>query len=289
MTTPDQDALETAADFIARADALLIGAGAGMGVDSGMPDFRGPEGFWRAYPPYANLGLMFEEVANPRHFADDPPLGWGFYGHRMNLYRSLQPHQGFAILKKWSESKKHGAFVFTSNVDHHFQKAGFAEDRIVECHGSIEHWQCLTQCGAGIFPANSAEIAVDPTTFRASKPLPTCPSCGELARPNILMFGDWDWDFRRTAEQRRRLEAWVEGLDSPKIAVIELGAGQAVPTVRLFCSNFARAADGTLIRINLREPEVARWQIGLAMGALDALRAIDELLAGSRPEGFEER
>jgi NAD-dependent SIR2 family protein deacetylase len=273
--------IQEAADVIARADALLIGAGAGMGVDSGMPDFRGPEGFWRSYPPYAKLGLRFEEVANPRHFANDPPLGWGFYGHRTNLYRSLEPHDGFAILKKWSEAKKHGAFAYTSNVDHHFLKAGFAEDRIVECHGSIEHWQCLVQCGAGIFPADPAEIAVDPITFRAGQPLPACPGCGGLARPNILMFGDYGWDSRRTDEQEAAFEAWLETLDSPRIAMIEIGAGTAIATVRRFSEGIVSSLGASLIRINVRDPEVPRNQIGLAMGALEALRAIDEVLNGS--------
>src|ERR1700730_4140005 len=97
---PDLDArLRAAADAVRGADALIIGAGAGMGVDSGMPDFRGPEGFWRAYPPYARLGLRFEQLASPAHFVSDPKLGWGFYGHRTNLYRQTVPHDGFAILK----------------------------------------------------------------------------------------------------------------------------------------------------------------------------------------------
>jgi NAD-dependent SIR2 family protein deacetylase len=57
--------LDRAAEAIAAAGALLIGAGAGMGVDSGLPDFRGAQGFWRAYPPYERLGLDFESLANP--------------------------------------------------------------------------------------------------------------------------------------------------------------------------------------------------------------------------------
>src|SRR5438093_10269086 len=90
---------QLAAEAIRSAEALLIGAGAGMGVDSGLPDFRGDEGFWKAYPPFKKLGLSFVELANPNWFHSDPALAWGFYGHRRNLYRSTQPHQGFAILK----------------------------------------------------------------------------------------------------------------------------------------------------------------------------------------------
>src|SRR5580698_446179 len=96
-------ALDRAAEAIASADALLIGAGAGMGVDSGLPDFRGNVGFWVAYPPYAQLGLDFPALANPHWFDNDPDLAWGFYGHRLNLYRATVPHAGFGILKAWAE------------------------------------------------------------------------------------------------------------------------------------------------------------------------------------------
>src|SRR5437867_6444756 len=96
------DAIRRAAEAIAGAEALLIGAGAGLGVDSGLPDFRGAQGFWRAYPPYARLGLSFVDLANPRWFEDDPHLAWGFYGHRLNLYRATTPHDGFQILRAWT-------------------------------------------------------------------------------------------------------------------------------------------------------------------------------------------
>src|SRR5438874_2311271 len=84
--------LQQAAKAVASADALLIGAGAGMGVDSGLPDFRGNQGFWKAYPPYAARGLSFSALANPQWFTSDPAFAWGFYGHRLNLYRQTQPH-----------------------------------------------------------------------------------------------------------------------------------------------------------------------------------------------------
>ena len=58
-----------AAATIAAADALIITTGAGMGVDSGLPDFRGDQGFWKAYPMYERLGLSFIDAANPRHLS----------------------------------------------------------------------------------------------------------------------------------------------------------------------------------------------------------------------------
>jgi NAD-dependent SIR2 family protein deacetylase len=77
-----------AARLLRQADALLIGAGAGIGVDSGLPDFRGDHGFWRVYPPLAARGIRFVEIADPHSFDANPALAWGFYGHRLALYRN---------------------------------------------------------------------------------------------------------------------------------------------------------------------------------------------------------
>src|SRR5262245_31959857 len=111
--------IASAARAIEDAEALLITAGAGMGVDSGLPDFRGNEGFWRAYPAFRERGLVFVQVANPRWFREDPEQAWGFYGHRLQLYRRSEPHASFAILMRWADTKPLAYFVFTSNVDRH--------------------------------------------------------------------------------------------------------------------------------------------------------------------------
>jgi NAD-dependent SIR2 family protein deacetylase len=114
--------------------------------------------------------------------------------------------------------------------------------------------------------------------MRAIHPLPSCPQCGALARPNILMFGDWGWESARTDLQMCRLNNWLESLDGARLVVIESGAGTAVPTVRITCQNIARQNRGILVRINPREPDVPAGHVSLPMGALDALRAIDARL-----------
>ncbi|MFM0002100.1 hypothetical protein PQR57_13865 [Paraburkholderia dipogonis] len=143
MTDSQGEKLETAAAWLREADGLLITAGAGMGVDSGLPDFRGRDGVWRAYPALLHHGFSFENMANPARFAEHPKLAWGFYGHRLKLYRDTVPHEGFATLRRWADRMSRGVFVFTSNVDGQFQKAGFPESRVHECHGSIHALQCL--------------------------------------------------------------------------------------------------------------------------------------------------
>jgi NAD-dependent SIR2 family protein deacetylase len=279
----DKTPLQQAARAVASADALLIGAGAGMGVDSGLPDFRGDEGFWKAYPPYARLGLKFIELANPRWFRSDPALAWGFYGHRLNLYRATPPHDGFHILRRWAERMRHGAFIYTSNVDAAFQATGFDEERIVEVHGSVRWMQCLRQCGMGLFPSEKvvpAGVVIDEATLRAALPLPACPGCGGLARPNVLMFGDGDWDEARAYQQELRMGRWLKEVVATRVVIVECGAGTAIPTVRHFCEAMAEHFDGLLIRLNIRDPEAPAGQVGLAMGALAGLRAIDQMLAG---------
>jgi NAD-dependent SIR2 family protein deacetylase len=268
--------LQQAAQAVASAEALLIGAGAGMGVDSGMPDFRGNQGFWQAYPPYAQLGLSFSDMANPEWFVSDPTLAWGFYGHRLNLYRATCPHEGFGILLSWARRMPRGAFVYTSNVDGHFQRAGFAPESILEVHGAIDWLQCTRHCGIGLFAADSVLVQVDETTMRAREPLPTCPSCGALARPNILMFSDADWDPSRACEQEVRFRTWLKAVVGARLVIVECGAGTAIPTVRRLCEHVATTHGATLIRINVREPSVPVGQVGLALGALEALHAINE-------------
>ena len=108
-TSMNGTTLRRAAELIRQADGLLVTAGAGMGVDSGLPDFRGTEGFWRAYPALGRAGLRFESIASPHTFESDPSLAWGFYGHRLNLYRRTVPHEGFSILKRWADRKPLGA------------------------------------------------------------------------------------------------------------------------------------------------------------------------------------
>jgi len=277
----DERALDVAAEAIARAGALVITAGAGMGVDSGLPDFRGTDGFWRAYPPIAQLGLRFEQMANPAHFSQDPSLAWGFYGHRLNLYRETVPHRGFEILRRWAERPESGAFVFTSNVDGHFQRAGFAETMVVECHGSLGYLQCNRPCGNAIWSSDEIDVLVDENTFRALDPLPSCPFCGGVARPNVLMFGDWLWVPDRTAAQEARFRTWLEDIEGA-LTVLELGAGTAVPTVRLTSEHMARNMGATLIRVNPREHGVPDRAIALPMTALEALEAIDERLGWAR-------
>lgn len=264
--------IERAARLLKQADGLLIGAGAGIGVDSGLPDFRGNQGFWKAYPPLGRAGISFVEIANPEAFARSPRLAWGFYGHRLQLYRDTVPHDGFRILQELASNMPSGGFVFTSNVDGQFQKAGFDPQRVAEFHGSIHHMQCCDPCSEAIWPADDIKVDVDEEQCLLRSDLPPCMQCGMLARPNILMFDDWAWLSSRTENQLGRMHAWREKVDN--LVVIEIGAGIDIPSVR----RMGEALRVPLIRVNPAHPEVKKdIDVSLPLGALEAMQRIQAI------------
>ena len=265
--------LARAAALIRSADALVVTAGAGMGVDSGLPDFRGDKGLWRAYPALGQLQMGFSSIAKPSNFVKRPQLAWGFYGHRLELYRNTVPHEGFQILLAWGQAMKRSYFVFTSNVDGQFSKAGFEASRVNECHGSLHFLQCINRCTEAIWPADDFVPIVDTVTTELVNETPSCPYCGGMARPNILMFSDSDWLEQRQQEQEARLAEFISQCESP--LVIELGAGIAISTVRQFGDYLVKRRNARMIRINPVANRVSdERDVGLQMGALEALRHI---------------
>lgn len=269
--------IEQAIKIIKDADAILITAGAGMGVDSGLPDFRGNEGFWNAYPVIKDLGYSFSEMANSSWFKKDPELAWAFYGHRLHLYRDTNPHRGFGMLLDLVKEKEENYFIYTSNVDGQFQKAGFDEQKVIEVHGSIHHIQCTGHC-KGIKSADTTEVDIDMQSFRAFN-IPICQKCGSIMRPNILMFGDWEWNDSRNEQQYFRYRKWLSSviLQDKKLAIIEIGAGVHIPSIRAKGESVAsHYENATLIRINPWDAHVDE-KLGIPV-ALGGLAALEQLL-----------
>ena len=289
LSRADRDLqIERAAITIAAADHLLITAGAGMGVDSGLPDYRGSEGFWNAHPPLREQRLRWIDLAQPDAFRTMPALAWGFYGSRLALYRGTQPHDGFRILRRWAATKQ-SFFVYTSNVDGQFQRAGFPPECILEIHGSLHHTQCLTPCHPEVHDASGLEILVDPDTLHATSRLPRCPRCSGMARPNVLLFGDDGFVRTRRNEQRRWFVRWLSAALLGRLVIVELGAGSSIPIVRHEGEMLARRTNVRLVRINLYEPESPAGVISIPGPALDTTRIINEILVSSlhRTTAFE--
>lgn len=275
--------LNYAVELIQKADGLLITAGAGMSVDSGLPDFRSVGGFWNVYPPFQKMGLQFHQVATPNFYLEHPEEAYWFFAHRLVQYRNTEPHQGYQILKRWGEKMKYGYFVFTSNVDAHFKKAGYDEQRIYEVHGTLERMQCFENCKNRSWLSTEFQPVVDNENYRLLSEKPVCPDCGKMARQNVLMFNDWFYCEQHYQFQELRLKQWLKQVEN--LVVIELGAGKAIPTVQAFSERTAKQKKAGFIRINPQDAGVPRMHfLSLEMKALEALSILDEMLEHKRSD-----
>jgi NAD-dependent SIR2 family protein deacetylase len=265
----DAKALQHAAKLIDHADALIIAAGAGMSVDSGLPDFRGSHGLWTTLLPDGMHERDLHAWTQGHCFEANPVQAWRFYAEALRVCEKTVPHAGYDLLLDWATRKPHGAFVYTSNVDGHFEAAGFAAERIIECHGTIRHFQCVRPCSSAVWPA-----VLSGARSKDGLTLPRCRRCGALARPNFLLFSDPSWIVARTNAQRLRIETWRAGPCNP--VVIEIGAGLALPSVRMF----AQSLRLPLIRINTDATELnGAATVALQGRAIDVLRSLDRELA----------
>jgi hypothetical protein len=253
-----------------------------MAEASGLPDYDDPKSTAFAHPAHAKLEVERKNLSDPRWFRVHPKLAWGFLGARLKQCRTARPHGGFAVIARWIESVRDGAFVVTSSADGQFQRASFFSDRIVECRGAIEWLQCTQQCG-DVFPGGLIDVEIDDETGFAKDPLPTCPRCGSLARPNILLPDDKGWDSAREAMQEERLDTWLGGLREQrdrKVVVLECGAKPRDPSgLRARSERAAAAMGGTLVRIAEEQATASPPHIAIEMPIVDALVAIDTALA----------
>ncbi len=177
--------------------------------------------------------------------------------------------------QEWLDKKD--GFIFTSNVDGHFQKSGVSPLRIVECHGSINLLQCSANCNNDLYRVERLPFSTHAEPFIINGSLPKCKHCGGYVRPNILMFDDAHWNANLFSLQTERFDSWqytVEKLGK-KIVVVEIGAGKTIPTIRLQ-SEFMGCP---IIRINSNFSDAkVNDGISLPVGGLEALIKIDDCL-----------
>ena len=229
--------IQKIADIIKNSDCLLIVAGAGMGIDSGLPDYRGPNGLWNTWHPAKTLNMTYDKLSTHENFIEDPELAWGFQSYLTKLYHNLDPHNGYNILLNIAkEFFSENYFVLTSNVDSQFKKSGFDINKLYEVHGTKRLWQCIDKnCNKKHFPwdMNINQLPkINPKTLYAEKPLPKCIYCGKMARPNVSFFGDLNFSEKSTKIQKDKLEEWLKINKSKKLAILEMGCGKSIHSIR---------------------------------------------------------
>lgn len=242
--------INEAINVISNAEAILIFTGAGMSVDSNLPTYRDKEGFWNDYPLYRGIKKDYVAMASPDGFMSDPHFSWGFFAHQYKLYKEAIPHEGYyKLLDLVSEKKNY--FIVTTNVDGLFLKSGFPNDHLHEAHGSIHKLQCTRTCQRIAWDIETLDVKVDYSSMNALDPLPVCPSCSAVSRPNIFMFGDTDdsYIWEESQESARMFREWREKNKHEKVVILEIGVGAEglKNHVQKYYHEFASAA---LIRIN---------------------------------------
>ena len=263
------------AALLEKADALLITAGAGMGVDSSPPDVLDTR---QLQARLDASGQTFREMAQPWWFDTRPESAWAWYGHRQRLYQHTHPHDGYRILRSWTQAMSCGSFVVTSNVDGQFYKAGFTDWQVLERHGSVHRYQCTIPCGGAVWDVHMPPFTLDAANGHIRGTLPHCPHCGALARPNVLMYDDVKWLDTVRREQQRRFEAWLASVRGQRIVVIECGAGEGAASVRRVGERLLERSLVSLVRINPAATDTDEPTFVLRLPALQATALIAESL-----------
>ena len=176
--------LSEARERVRQARRALVLTGAGISAESGVPTFRGEAGLWHRHRP--------EDLATPEAFRRDPRLVWQWYAMRRQLVAACEPNDAHRALAAWVLAAPGRRSLVTQNVD------GLHERALVEAldpeapplieaeplllHGSLARVRC-TACDHGGVEA----AVIDPGE---DGPLPHCPDCGALRRPDVVWFGE---------------------------------------------------------------------------------------------------
>jgi NAD-dependent deacetylase len=168
---------------------VLVLTGAGVSAESGIPTFRGKDGYWRNLDP--------TKLATPEAFARDPHLVWDWYGERRERIRNARPNAAHEAIARLAHHTDEFLLV-TQNVDDLHARAGTPAQRMVQIHGDI----FVTRCSRCDFEKHDYEHErQDAADFgvrrhvaalkaRTSPRTPKCPNCDALMRPGVVWFGE---------------------------------------------------------------------------------------------------
>ena len=166
--------IERARSWVERAERLVVLTGAGISTDSGIQDFRGPNGLWTKNP-------QAEKQATLQHYVGDPEVRKGAWQNRVKApYFTAQPNRGHHAIAAFDQSRL--LAVVTQNVDGLHQAAGVDPDKVVEVHGTVHRWACLSCDAGGPMPEAIERV-------RNGEEDPPCPDCGGIIKSATISFG----------------------------------------------------------------------------------------------------
>jgi len=236
---------------------ILVLTGAGVSAESGIPTFRGKDGYWRNLNP--------AKLATPEAFAKDPGLVWEWYRERRRRIRNAQPNPAHKAIAKLAQYAQEFLLV-TQNVDDLHARAGSSKEKMVQIHGDI----FVTRCSHGDFSRHDYEHEHEHESEDID--LPRCPRCEGLMRPGVVWFGEQlPWD------ELRRVENYLE--DGPCDFVIVAGTTATFGYIIDWALR-AMASDGELVDVNPEETPLSQFatQRVRESAAVALPRIVDQLI-----------
>jgi len=167
--------IEALSDLIVKSEKLVVFTGAGISTESGIPDFRGPEGLWTKYDPEEFTIQKFLSSAESRK------MQWKMLTEA-GLTTEAKPNPAHHAIAELHQLGKLDCII-TQNVDNLHQKAGVPQDKVFELHGNMQWVICLS-CHRR-FPIN--EIL---QKIHEGIEVPDCPHCHGILKPDAVFFGE---------------------------------------------------------------------------------------------------
>ncbi|MCP3955624.1 MAG: RNA polymerase subunit sigma [Desulfobacterales bacterium] len=167
---------------------LTVLTGAGISAESGIPTFRGPEGYWtvgsKEYHP--------QEMATWQMFSRVPQEVWKWYLYRMDVCRQALPNRGHRALVEMETLFQDRFTLITQNVDNLHLRAGNSMARTFQIHGNIFFMRCANECREALYPlpVGVSSKSKDQDLTADEIELLKCPACGQTARPHVLWFDE---------------------------------------------------------------------------------------------------
>jgi NAD-dependent deacetylase len=175
-------------EALARAGNVIVLTGAGVSAESGIPTFRGKDGYWtvgtRDYHP--------QELATHEAFTAMPWDVWAWYLYRRGVCRAAQPNAGHTAIVRWDAALGDRFALVTQNVDGLHRRAGSPPARTFAIHGDIDQMRCSRECTLDRVPIPDEvpALAKGESVAAEHRALLVCPRCGAMTRPHVLWFDE---------------------------------------------------------------------------------------------------
>lgn len=252
--SPAQPAFMSLQDFFAD-DSMRITVltGAGISAESGIPTFRGPEGYWtvgsRVYMP--------KEMATLAMFKQQPLTVWQWYLYRLGICLQAEPNAGHFALVELERLLADRFTLITQNIDNLHLRAGNTPARTYQIHGNVNYTRCSGQCTTGLrlLPEALKRQRTDHILSDDEIRLLHCPDCGAWLRPHVLWFDEYyDEEYFRCDSSMARANATdlliivgTSGATSlpNQVAIAVFSRGKTIVDINIEKNPFSELAQGS--------------------------------------------